>query len=121
MVKISRQIVLLAFAVVLMGNPRSVGALSFQWEENPWPAPPGSTLVHSYVGIGDGSIDLTITDTNSTLVTTASPASNANPDPTGIAGEHSFTDAPEPEAFALLSLGLLGLAVAGGRSRRRGA
>ena len=31
----------------------------------------------------------------------------------------SFTEVPEPEAFALLSLGLLGLAVAGQRPRRK--
>ena len=38
--RISKQIFLLGFAVAFVGNPGSASALSFQWDENPWPGPP---------------------------------------------------------------------------------
>jgi hypothetical protein len=91
--KIPRQIFLFGFAVALMVGPEPAGALSFQWDENPWPGPPGSTLVHTYNGIGNGSIEVTINDGNNTLATGGSPASpdsNSFLDPTGNAGEHSL-------------------------------
>ncbi len=88
MSRISKQISLLGFAVALMANPRSASALSFQWDENPWPG--SAVLAHTYDGIGNGSIDVAITDANNSLVAGASPASNSNLDPTGNAGEHSL-------------------------------
>lgn len=93
MSRISRRILLFGFAVALMIGPEPAGALSFQWDENPWPGPPGSTLVHSYNGIGNGNIDVTISDVNGSLVTGAAPASPQSSDdldPTGNAGEHSL-------------------------------
>jgi len=92
-VRISKRAFLLGLAIALTGGAPSAGALSFQWDENPWPGPPGSILVHTYNGIGNGSIEVTVNDARGSLVRTGSPASpdsNNYLDPTGNGGEHSF-------------------------------
>ena len=75
----------------------SATAVEFQWDENPWPgpeAPTGPVYTHTYSNIGNGSIVVTVDDTNGALVTTGtgalSPDSNVFLDPTGNNGEHSF-------------------------------
>jgi hypothetical protein len=93
LVRTSKQVLLLGFAAALMLGPSPARAISFQWDENPWPGPPGSTLVHTYNGIGNGSIEVTINDGNGSLVRgggNASPASSNFLDPTGNAGEHNL-------------------------------
>jgi len=93
MTTIFRRAFLLGLVFALMVGARPAGALLFQWDENPWPGPPGSTLTHTYVGVGNGSIAVTINDVNGSLVTSGSPASpdsNSYLDPIGNAGEHSL-------------------------------
>jgi hypothetical protein len=93
MTRIFRQAFLLGLAITLMLGARPAGALSFQWDENPWPGPAGTVLSHTYSGIGSGDIEVTIVDSNGSLVTSGSPASpdsNSYLDPTGNNGEHSL-------------------------------
>ena len=95
MVRISKQISLLGFAVALMGSPPSAGA--------------GSDNGTATVLFDQEITALQIQYRNDQAGGTNQWIGISN---------MSFTEVPEPEAFALLSVGLLGLAVAGRRPPR---
>ncbi|MFQ5416296.1 MAG: PEP-CTERM sorting domain-containing protein [Myxococcota bacterium] len=76
----------------------ALAMVDFQWDVNPWPGPSGTVLSHTYTGIGNGDITVTITGNTGALVTDPgsaggaplSPESNFFLDPTGNNGENSF-------------------------------
>jgi len=57
---ISKRVLLLAFVAALIGRSPSAGAISFQWDENPWPGAPGSIEVTTNDGNGSDNGTATV-------------------------------------------------------------